>query len=431
MAVDVTHEAIAAQRAETTASAGEARAALDVQTTTCCIVGGGPAGLMLALCLARKNVPVMLLEAHHDFNRDFRGDTLHPSVLTIMDELGLADRLLDLPHTKMSTMRFQPPNGGGALVVDFSRLKTKHPYIALLPQVRFLEFVAQEAKRYPGFHLVFGADVRELIEEGGVVRGVRYRSPNGWHEVRALLTVGADGRFSRVRHLAGIEPEGTSPPMDVLWFRLPREPNEAHGAMGSIGHGHMVAMLERGDEWQIAYVIPKGTYQQLHAQGLEALREGIVSVVPQLADRVAQLQDWKQVTLLSVESSMCRRWYKPGLLLLGDAAHVMSPVGGVGINYAIADAVAAANRLAAPLQTGRLRLGDLAAVQRRRQWPTRIMQAIQTMIQQFIIAGAVQAEGKLGADRSFQPPFILRVPFLRDIPARLMAFGIWPVHVNT
>jgi len=379
--------------------------------------------MVLGLLLARRGVDVTVVEQHEDFDRDFRGDTVHPSTLRIMDEVGLADRLMLVPHTKMHTMTFESSHGP-VTMADFGRLKTRFPFVMMLPQVRFLEFLADEARRFPSFHLVMDAPVQELVREGGAVRGVRYRGSDGFHEVRAELVVGADGRFSKVRQLAGIEQVKTSPPMDVLWFRLPRRPDEGHGVMGRIAHKHMAVTLDRGDTWQVAYVIPKGSYKQLHEAGIEALRKGIVEIVPFLADRVDQLTDWKQVALLSVESGRAKRWYESGLLLIGDAAHVMSPVGGVGINYAVQDAVVAANVLTKPLLERRLTTGDLASVQRRREWPTRIIQGIQTAIQQQIVSGALSTEGEL------QIPLPLRWPIVRDIPARIMGFGVWPVHVR-
>ena len=394
----------------------------DVQGTTCCVVGGGPAGVVLSLLLARRGVPVVLLEEHRDFERDFRGDTVHPSTMELLDQLGLADRLLELPHTRIPRLTLQTRDSS-VVVADLSRLKTKFPYVTLMPQARFLEFLAAEAAKYPGFRLITGATVQELVEEDGIVRGVRYRARDGWHEVRALLTVGADGRFSKVRRLAGIEPVGNAPPMDILWFRLPRRSDEPRGAGGRIGNGHMLVLLDRDEQWQVAYVIPKGTYRQLREAGLPALRSEIAGLMPELADRVGQLEDWKQLSLLSVESSRVPRWYTPGMLLIGDAAHVMSPVGGVGINYAIQDAVVAANVLSEPLKSGRLRLSDLAAVQRRRELPTRAIQAFQGFIQQRVVGQA------LSSAAVFQPPAFLQLPVLRDLPARLIAFGIWPVRL--
>ncbi|MBW4622632.1 MAG: FAD-dependent oxidoreductase [Cyanosarcina radialis HA8281-LM2] len=397
---------------------------IDVQQTTCCVVGGGPAGVVLAFLLARQGISVMLLEAHKDFDRDFRGDTIHPSVMEIMAELGLADRLLQLPHTKVSTLNLIG-DGNAVTVADLSRLKTNYPYITFMPQVRFLEFITEEAKQYPSFQLVMGANVQELIEEDGEVRGVRYRGHGGWHEVRSLLTVAADGRHSKLRQLAHLEPISTSPPMDALWFPLPRHPEEPEGITGRIGRGKIMAMLDRGDQWQIAYVIPKGDYQKLRAAGLEAFQRSIVEVVPELSDRVHLLHDWSQIAFLAVESNRLPRWYRPGLLLIGDAAHVMSPVGGVGINYAIQDAVAAANVLSQHFKAGKVPLKALAAVQRQRELPTRIIQAFQEAIQKRIISQA------LDSNRTFTPPAFLRLPILRDLPAKLIAFGVFPAHVKT
>jgi 2-polyprenyl-6-methoxyphenol hydroxylase-like FAD-dependent oxidoreductase len=397
---------------------------LDVQTTNCSIVGGGPAGAVLALMLARQGISVILLEAHKDFDRDFRGDTIHPSVMEIMEELGLAEKLLQLPHAKIRQISVRTPEASVTLA-DFSHLKTRYPYITMLPQARFLEFITAEAQKYPNFQLIMGANVQELIEEDGVVRGVRYRGHGGWHEVRAILTVGADGRHSRLRQLAGFESIQTSPPMDVLWFRLPKQPGDFEGGMGRIGRGHIVVMLDRGEQWQMAYVIPKGGYQEIRAAGLEALRKSIVEVVPELQDRIQHLQDWSQIAFLSVESSRLVRWYRPGLLLIGDAAHVMSPVGGVGINYAIQDAVVTANVLSKPLKQGHVELHELAKVQRQRELPTRVIQAFQSFIQQRIFARV------LNSNQLLQLPVWLRLPWLRELPARLVAYGVFPAHVKT
>ncbi len=395
----------------------------DVTRAHCCIVGGGPAGVVLALLFARRGIPTVLLEEHEDFERDFRGDTIHPSTMELMDQLGLAERLLALRHTKIHSLTIPTPDGPLEMA-DFGRLDTPFPYITFMPQSVFLQFIADEGKRYPAFRLVTGAAARELVEEGGVVRGVRYQARDGWHEVRAPLTVGADGRFSRLRRLAGFEPIKTSPPMDVLWFRLPRKPDDPEDAMGRFGRGHFMVEINRFDYWQIAYVIPKGSYRQVHDEGLPALRRSVAELAPELADRVDHLQDWKQVSVLSVESSRLPRWYKAGLLLIGDAAHVMSPVAGVGINYAIQDAVVAANLLSAPLQAGRLRLRDLAAVQRQREWPTRVIQTFQSLLQQRVLAPA------LDPTASFQPPAFLRFPLVRNLLPRLIGFGVWSVRLK-
>lgn len=390
------------------------------EQTTCCLVGAGPAGAVLSFMLARQGIPVTLLETHLDFDRDFRGDTLHPSILEVMDELGLVGRLLQLPHTEMSLIA--PPGGGPQF--DLHELKTKYPYIVVMPQTRFLTFITGEAQRFPSFRLVMGARVEELIEEDGQVRGVRYRAQDGWHEVRACLTVGTDGRFSRLRKLAGLEPIASSPPMDVLWLRLSRKPEDPHGLMARFGMGRAVIFLEREDHWQLGYIIGKGTYQEVRAAGLEALRHAIAENAPNFADRVAELQDWKEVSMLSVEANRLRRWYRPGLLLLGDAAHVMSPAGGNGINYAIMDGVAAANILTAPLQAGHVSVDDLARVQRRRELPTRVIQAFVNVMQDRLLKAA------LDPSSAFVFPRFLTWPLVRKVILRFLGFGIRPEHVH-
>jgi 2-polyprenyl-6-methoxyphenol hydroxylase-like FAD-dependent oxidoreductase len=353
-------------------------------------------------------------------------------VMEIMDQLGLAEGLLELRHSRLRNFTLQTV-AGPFTPVDLGSLKTKFPYITIMPQTSFLEFLTREAKRYPNFRLVMGARVRELVEDDGVIRGVRYESEDGRHEVRAVLTVGADGRGSRVRKLAGFEPVKTSPPMDVLWFKLPRKEEDPAGIVGRFGRGHIAVMLDREDYWQAGYVIPKGTYPELRREGIEALRREFAELVPEYADRIAHLEDWQQASLLSVESSRCPRWYRQGLLLIGDAAHVMSPVGGVGINYAIQDAVVAANVLSEPLKESRVRLVNLdvrhlAAVQRRRELPTRLIQRAQALIQQQVLARALRS------NEPFAPPLplrlLLRIPVVRKIPSWIVGFGFWPVRVK-
>lgn len=396
--------------------------AVSTHETRCCIVGGGPAGMVLGLLLARGGVPVTLLESHPDFDRDFRGDTVHPSTLELLAQLGLAERLHQFPHGTVRHLRMRT-KAGAVTLVDLGRLRGPFPYVMMLPQVRLLELLAEEARRFPQFQLVMSANVQRLVEADGVVRGVRYRDPeNRWHEVRADLTVAADGRFSKLRHLAGIEPVGTAPPMDVVWFRLPKQPTDPpDSAELYVDGGRFAVILDRGDEWQIGYVILKGSFATLRAAGVGALREGLADVVPWLADRVEQLHDWKQVAVLNVESSRVPQWHKPGLLLIGDAAHVMSPVGGVGINVAIQDAIETANLLTDPLRQGRVTERDLAAIQRRREFAVKVVQRIQRVIQDRI------ALPGLTAGRPFQIPWWLRlvtsVPGLRNIPARMLAYG--------
>jgi 2-polyprenyl-6-methoxyphenol hydroxylase-like FAD-dependent oxidoreductase len=395
----------------------------DIQTTSCCIVGGGPAGAMLAFLLARRGVPVTLLEMHKDFDRDFRGDTVHPSILEVLDQVGLAQKLLELPHSEITGPTLQFANGPFR-PFDLRRLKTRFPYIAMIPQARFLEFITQEAAKYPDFKLIMHAQVQHLIEENGAVVGVRYLGSDGEQEIRAQLTVGTDGRFSVVRRLAGFEPIKSAPPMDVLWFRLPKLPGEPEvtgGAFGGIGGGRIFIVLERNNYWQAGLVFPKGQYQALRAQGVEAIRKSLIETEPRFARHAESLTDWQQFTLLSVESSRCPLWHKPGVLIIGDAAHVMSPVGGVGINYAVQDAVVAANVLVGPLKAGTVSETHLAEIQRQREWPTRVIQRMQSMMQNNLMTRAFQSTRP--SNVPWQLKLFLKIPFLRDIPSRLTAFG--------
>ena len=402
------------------------------EATACSIVGGGPAGAMLALLLARRGVRVRLLEMHHNFDREFRGDTVHPSTLEILDQLGLAERVHELCNSKISAPTLFTTRGPFT-PFDLSRLKTKYPYILMVHQKDLLDLLTQEAKKYPGFRLLMGANVTELIREGGSVSGVRYQKGNSVHELHALLTVGADGRFSRVRHLAGIEPVHTSPPMDVLWFRLPHVKEDIDapgGAFGGFARGHILGGFDRKDYWQAALVITKGSYESLRAEGIESLCRRIVEIEPRLAKHVESLTDWRQVSLLSVESSRCPRWYVPGLLLIGDAAHAMSPVGGLGINYAVQDAVVAANLLTKPLLSGRVTPDQLGAVQFRREWPVRIIQAFQRQLQRRVIATALRAQDQRGLSIPWFVRALTRIPFLRDVPPRIMALGVVRVRIE-
>jgi 2-polyprenyl-6-methoxyphenol hydroxylase-like FAD-dependent oxidoreductase len=395
-----------------------------MERTTCCIVGGGPGGAMLALLLARRGVNITLLEMHQDFDREFRGDTIHPSTMEILDQIGLADKLHEIPHTKVSGPTLQFANGSFR-PFDLGRLKTRFPYILMVPQSRFLEFLTHEAAQYPHFKLRMHAQAQHLLVEENGVRGVRYLASDGPHEIRARLTVGADGRFSLLRKLAGIEPEKTSPPMDVLWFRLPKlpgEPEVSGGAFGGIGRGRIFVLLERNEYWQAGLVFPKGQYQELRAKGIEAVRQSLAEAEPRFAKHAEALTDWRQFTLLSVESSRCALWHKPGLLLIGDAAHVMSPVGGVGINYAIQDAVETANVLTAPLLAGKVSDRDLAEVQKRREFPTRVIQWMQALMQQRLVASVLQSQQSVNIP--WQLKLFFRIPVLRDIPARMIGFGI-------
>jgi 2-polyprenyl-6-methoxyphenol hydroxylase-like FAD-dependent oxidoreductase len=399
----------------------------EVRRARCCVIGCGPAGAMLGLMLAREGVDVLVLEKHADFLRDFRGDTIHPSTMEIMDELGLAEGLLELEHTKAPRIEARLP-GGTVTVADLRRLKTRYPYITFMPQWDFLDYVTREAKRYPSFSLQMKAEARELILEDGIVRGVRYETPEGPREARALLTVAADGRSSPFREQAGLKLVRTSPPIDVLWFRLSRRDGDPEDTFGYVGGGRFMVVINRGEYWQIAYVIRKGEYQGVRADGLTAFRKSVGDTIPDLADRTGELQNWDAVKLLSVQADRLRRWYRPGLLCIGDAAHAMSPVGGVGINLAIADAVAAANALAGSLRAGQVSSRDLAAVQLRRELPTRAVQAFQSVAQRRVVSSSLGPDGAPSIPTPARALLSLRP--VRDLPARLIAFGIWPEHVK-
>jgi 2-polyprenyl-6-methoxyphenol hydroxylase-like FAD-dependent oxidoreductase len=397
-------------------------------TTRCCIVGGGPAGMMLGFLLARAGVDVAVLEKHADFLRDFRGDTIHPSTLEIMNELGLLDEFLKLPHTKARTLG---GDFGGIrfTFADFSHLPTVAKYIALMPQWDFLNFLADHGKAYPGFHLRMRAEAADLIEEGGRVAGVRAKTPDGPLEIRADLTVGCDGRHSTLRERAGMKVDDLGAPMDVLWFRLPRHDGDSAESMGRFEAGRILVLIERGDYWQCAYVIPKGGIDDVHRAGLDAFRAGIARSVPMFADRVTELKDWDQIKLLTVAVDRMPVWHKPGLLCIGDAAHAMSPIGGVGVNLAVQDAVAAANMLWEPLRRGHVSEADLARVQTRREFPAKLTQTIQVFLQNKVISRALAASGELQAPLPVR--LMARWPLLRRIPARLLGLGVRPEHVKT
>lgn len=399
------------------------------EVTTCCVVGGGPAGVLLAYLLARQGVDVTLLEAHLDFDRQFRGDSLHPATLEVMDELGLTERLLQLPHSQVSSVTLETATG--PVSVSLAHLKTRHPYIIFMPQSAFLDFLVREAQHFAAFHLRMGAQVTEVIQEADAVCGVRYQSHAGAGEVRARLTVAADGRFSKLRTLVGLEPIGAAAPLDILWFRLTRRPDDPLQDLGGRFFQHrIVVLINRFTYWQIGWVVPKGGYRAVRTAGLETFRARVAQTFPELADRIEELRDWKQIAVLSVESSHLARWYCPGLLFIGDAAHVMSPIGGVGINYALQDAVETANLLGPKLRVGDIRLRDLAAVQRRRAGATWVIQRFQEMLQHLIFP----PQGTAAAERPFTLPPIarwaLKVPLLGNIPARVIAFGICPAHVR-
>jgi len=394
----------------------------------CVIAGGGPAGMMLGLLLARAGVAVAVLEKHSDFLRDFRGDTIHPSTLEIMHELGLLSEFLRRPHQEARTISGQIGDDF-VQIADFGHLPTHCRFVALMPQWDFLDFIAEQAKKYPAFQLKMEAEVKELIIQNGRVAGLRATTPEGELTVHVDLMVGADGRHSTVRDKAGLEIVDLGAPMDVLWMRLSRRPSDPAQTFGRFDTGRILVMLNREDYWQCAFVIPKGGVDEIRSRGLELLRDEIARLAPHLHDRTAELRDWSDVKLLTVSVDRLRRWHRPGLLCIGDAAHAMSPVGGVGINLAIQDAVAAANILAPRFKQGIVSEDDLEAVQRRREFPTRATQAVQVFIQNRVIGRVLGSTEKLSAP---MPVRLLRLmPFLTRIPARLIGLGIRPEHVRT
>ena len=394
----------------------------------CCIAGGGPAGMMLGYLLARAGVEVLVLEKHTDFLRDFRGDTIHPSTLEVMYELGILQDFLALPHQEV--LQFSAQVGEVQIpIADFTHLPTHCKFLAFMPQWDFLDFLAARGKRYPAFHLWMRAEVVGLIEEAGRVVGVEVMTPEGKRDVRADLVVGADGRHSTVRERAGLPVQEFGAPMDVLWFGISRKPSDPGLSMGRFDPGRIFVLINRERYWQCGYVIPKGSVERLRGAGIEAFRETVAQAAPWARDRVGELRSWDDVKLLTVQVDRLNRWYRPGLLCIGDAAHAMSPVGGVGINLALQDAVATANVLWPPLAGGRLDASDLAKVQKRREWPTRATQWFQVQVQQRIIAPV------LGRSTSLQVPLFLRLlaryPILRRIPARLIGVGVRPEHVRS
>jgi 2-polyprenyl-6-methoxyphenol hydroxylase-like FAD-dependent oxidoreductase len=392
--------------------------------TRCVIAGGGPAGIMAGYLLARTGVPVMVLEKHADFFRDFRGDTIHPSTLELMYELGLLDEFLKQPHQEVRELR-AVVNGQAVPIADFTKLPTRCKFIAFMPQWDFLNFLSMHAKQFPSFQLLMEHEVIDLTFDQQRVTGVRAKMPRGELEIRADLIIGADGRHSIVQARSGLERQEFGAPIDALWMRISKKQDDPQQSFGFFQQGKLLVLLDRGDYWQCGFVIPKGGFDDIKARGLQQLQNDIVSFAGFLRDRVAELDDWSKIKLLTVQISRLRDWYRDGLLCIGDSAHAMSPAGGVGINLAIQDAVATANLLAEKLRTGPVSVDDLRKVQVRREWPTRLIQAMQVFIHRRVVTGRT-------SDRKQSLPFIFRLvnwfPVLRQIPARFIGIGPRPEH---
>ncbi len=393
----------------------------------CCIAGGGPAGMMLGLMLARAGVDVVVLEKHVDFFRDFRGDTIHPSTLQVMDELGLLDQLLAIPHSEVRELSGRVGTQT-VKIAQFDWVPGRCKFIALMPQWDFLNFLAQEARRYPFFRLMMESEAIDVERKDGVVNGVRVRTPQGDTVVQADLVVACDGRHSTLRERAGLRVLDIAAPIDVLWMRVSKASGDPGQTLGNIVPGGILVAIDRREYYQCAFVIRKGGFEAIKARGIQAFREDVATLAPFLRDRVEEIKDWDDVKLLTVTIDRLQRWYMPGLLCIGDAAHAMSPVGGVGINLAVQDAVAAANILIEPLRRREVRVADLRAVQRRRELPTRATQWIQVQIQDRILNRV------LAAHDSIEPPpaFALldKSALLRAIPARIIGVGLRPEHVR-
>jgi 2-polyprenyl-6-methoxyphenol hydroxylase-like FAD-dependent oxidoreductase len=395
----------------------------------CCIAGGGPAGVMAGYLLARAGVSVIVLEKHKDFLRDFRGDTVHPSTLEVVHELGLLEGFLQRGHQEVRhlSIRF---GAIAAEIADLSHLPTHCKFVALMPQWDFLNFLTEAGRKFPGFQMKMQYEVMDLLEESGRIVGVKGKTPDGAFEARAHLTIGADGRHSVIREKAGLQIEDLGAPIDVLWMRLPKKPDDSYYALGHLKKGKMLVTINRGDYWQCAYVILKGASEQIQQRGLPAFRDDIADVAPFLSDRTDTLRDWKDISLLSVRVDRLLAWWRPGLLCIGDSAHAMSPVGGIGINLAIQDAVATANILAEPLRRQRVTSDHLAALQKRRLWPTRRTQSLQVQAHKRLVEPTLRGQVDFT-----KLPFAVRLlndyPVLRRIPARLMGIGLRPEHVKS
>ncbi len=396
--------------------------------TRCCIAGGGPAGMMLGYLLARMGVDVVVLEKHEDFLRDFRGDTIHPSTLELMYELGILDDFLKRPHQEARELMGEVGDRTFTLA-DFAHIPTRCKFVALMPQWDFLNFISAQANQYPGFHLRMKTEAEDLLTDDGQVAGVSARGPNGVLQIRAALTVGADGRHSVVRERSGLQVENLGAPMDVLWMQISRQKNDPSRVLGHVEAGRMLVMINRDQYWQCAFIIPKGTLDELKQRGLESFRNEVAALAPFLRDRVQELKSWDDISVLTVTVDRLKAWSKPGLLCIGDAAHAMSPIGGVGINLAIQDAVATANLLGSKLLAGTPSSDDLAAVQRRREFPTRATQRLQLFIQNRVVRQVLDAERPLKAPLALK--LLQRWPFLRRFPARVLGMGFRPEHIKT
>jgi 2-polyprenyl-6-methoxyphenol hydroxylase-like FAD-dependent oxidoreductase len=395
--------------------------------TDCVIAGGGPAGVLMGFLLARAGVDVAVLEKHADFLRDFRGDTIHPSTLDVVHELGLLEEFLRRPHDELHEVEIRVGDEQ-ARIADFRHVPTHCKFLMMMPQWEFLDFLADHARRLPNFHLLMQAEARTLLLDDGRVTGLMARTPDGDLEVRAALVVGADGRHSTIRAQAGLEPQDFGAPMDVLWLRVSRLSEDPPDLFGQIDAGRMLVMIARNDYWQCALLIPKGGYDAVRGRGMAALHASLLALSPWLGERVEELVDWDQVKLLAVTVDRLREWAKPGLLCIGDAAHAMSPIGGVGINLAVQDAVAAARLLAGPLREHELDLAALQRVQRRREWPVRVVQRMQLTLQDRLIAPVLAASGPVR-----MPAFLRlfgRFALLRRIPAWFIGVGVRPEHVR-
>ncbi|MGE0751721.1 MAG: FAD-dependent oxidoreductase [Variibacter sp.] len=397
-------------------------------STRCCIVGGGPAGMMAGFLLARAGINVVVLEKHADFLRDFRGDTIHPSTLDLMYELGLLEEFLKQPH---QTIEHLSGFFGSTRIrlADFTHLPTHCRFVALMPQWHFLNFLADHAKRYPTFRLLMRAEATDLITQDGHVGGVTATTPEGTLQIRSDLVIAADGRHSAMRERAGFRVTDLGAPMDVFWMRLSRRADDPEDVLGRFAAGALFVMLDRGDYWQCAYVIEKGSADAVREKGIAAFRDKVAAIAPEMCDRIDELRSFDDVKLLTVAVDRLETWHKPGLLCIGDAAHAMSPIGGVGVNLAVQDAVAAANILAAPLSRGAPAESDLATVQRRRMFPTRATQWLQVVVQNRVISPLLASRTQPA------PPWparlISRCPFLQRIPARIVGVGFRPEHVHT